>query len=75
MRSDVRLLGGADLGAGGRGFESRHPDGYFSNVLSVFRSRREPSLGGVSCRLAWLTEGTCWLPPSPLRSRTPTTRT
>jgi hypothetical protein len=30
----VRRLGEADLGAGGRGFESRHPDS-FSNMLSI----------------------------------------
>jgi hypothetical protein len=35
----VWRLGGADLGAGGRGFESRHPDQLFSNVLSTTASQ------------------------------------
>jgi len=33
-RGYVRRPGGADLGAGGRGFESRHPD-HFSNMLPI----------------------------------------
>jgi hypothetical protein len=33
--------GGVDLGAGGRGFESRHPDSYFSNISAL---PREPIL-------------------------------
>jgi hypothetical protein len=37
-RGDVRRLGGADLGAGGRGFESRHP-GHFSNMLATCGSQ------------------------------------
>ena len=45
---DVGLSPGcrwADLGAGGRGFESRHPDGYFSNMLSgLYESSRQARL-------------------------------
>ena len=57
----VRRLGGADLGAGGRGFESRHPDS-FSNMLSIAGSRfgcqqRSPNVGRP-----WLSVCTRWLP-------------
>ena len=47
----VWLLGGTDLGAGGRGFESRHPDSYFPNVLSASRSR---------CSLSAVVASGCW---------------
>jgi hypothetical protein len=34
------LVSAPALGAGGPGFESPHPDAYFSNVLPILTSRR-----------------------------------
>jgi len=39
MPGDVRRRWGCALGAGGRGFESRHPDQLYSNVLSIAGSQ------------------------------------
>jgi hypothetical protein len=58
MPGDAWRLGGADLGAGGRGFESRHPDSaeVFANLLTNYYSNwelvgeRRPVMYGVAGR-------------------------
>ena len=56
------LVSAPALGAGGRGFESRHPDP-FSNVLSISGSHCGSQRGVASRRSAWLGVWARWLPP------------
>ncbi len=51
------------LGAGGRGFESRHPDSFFECAIDHFEPWRQ-SASVASCRLAWLSVCARWLPPA-----------